>query len=472
MKIKHNDIDIPQGDPFANCKLGMKKYAEVLTDIVASYADGFVMTINNEWGTGKTTFVKMWQRYLENREYRTLYFNAWENDFEGDALVALISELEKLKGTKNKLFEKVKENAAPLAKKLGLAIAKGLVSKYVGSEVVKEVVELTTDEAASLLGDEIESYQKRKKSAVGFKKSLAKFIAETNDDKPVVFIIDELDRCRPNYAVQVLEQIKHLFSVTGIVFVLSIDKIQLGHAVKGVYGSDRIDSDEYLRRFIDLEYSLPKSSISTKMYFDYLYDYFEFDTFFHDEVRSSFEVFKVERETFFNITLMLFDDANLTLRQQEKMFAHARIVLKLFKNNSYLLPSLFMYLIFIKSYHNGYFRRIEYGQLSLEELLERFKETIPTSLLTTEHRHSLAYLEALLLHTYNNFFNHNSGFQLVNRKPDESDKTVVIRSKINIKGYQKTFIDKLIYFHDHMDLDRFSITLLVRKINLLDPIVL
>ena len=87
----------------------------------------------------------------------------------------------------------------------------------------------------------------------------------TKGDKPIIFIIDELDRCRPSYAVELLEQVKHFFSVSGIVFVLSIDKVQLGHAVRGVYGNDRINADEYLRRFIDIEYSIP---VPDKNYFE------------------------------------------------------------------------------------------------------------------------------------------------------------------------------------------------------------
>ena len=61
MKIKHLDLtaDIDKDNPFNNCKLDRKKYAEVLTNIVSSYSDGFVLAINNKWGTGKTTFVKM-----------------------------------------------------------------------------------------------------------------------------------------------------------------------------------------------------------------------------------------------------------------------------------------------------------------------------------------------------------------------------------------------------------------------------
>ena len=53
MRIRHNDIEINETDPFLNCKLGRKEYALVLTDIVKNFNDGFVLAIDNEWGTGK-----------------------------------------------------------------------------------------------------------------------------------------------------------------------------------------------------------------------------------------------------------------------------------------------------------------------------------------------------------------------------------------------------------------------------------
>src|ERR1035437_7419296 len=113
MKLNHHDLIIDPDHPFANCKLGREKYATILTSIVGSYADGFVLAINNEWGTGKTTFVKMWQQQLMNDGFKTLYFNAWENDFENGALTALMSELSTLQGKETKtLFKKVLEKGA------------------------------------------------------------------------------------------------------------------------------------------------------------------------------------------------------------------------------------------------------------------------------------------------------------------------------------------------------------------------
>jgi len=63
MRVKHQEIKIPKDTPFANCQLEREKYASILTEIINLFPDGFVLAINNEWGTGKTTFIKMWEQY-------------------------------------------------------------------------------------------------------------------------------------------------------------------------------------------------------------------------------------------------------------------------------------------------------------------------------------------------------------------------------------------------------------------------
>ena len=296
IKIKHNDILIPIDgtDPFVNCKLKRKEYARVLTDVVSLYSDGFVLAVNNKWGTGKTTFIKMWEQYLKNEKFQTLYFNAWENDFQSDVLVALLAELEILADSNTKAgFKKVLSKATPLIKKVGIGLAKGLAKKVGADEMIQAIIEGAAEVTLEGLEDKIESYTNRKRGIQDFRDTLKAYVKQLSNNKPVVFIIDELDRCRPSYAVEVLEQIKHLFSVEGIVFVLSIDKEQLGNAIRGVYGSDRIDADEYLKRFIDLEYNIPNPDIAS--FVNYLYNYYGLNEFYELDSRQKNSNFKNEK---------------------------------------------------------------------------------------------------------------------------------------------------------------------------------
>src|SRR5258708_36955892 len=116
MQLRHNIIEIPEDEPFKNCKLQRKEHAEVLTSIVESYADGFVLAIDNEWGTGKTTFVKMWQQFMKNKGLRCLYFNAWENDFDSNPLVALMSELKSLAKNNDAVYKSLLKKGAVITK--------------------------------------------------------------------------------------------------------------------------------------------------------------------------------------------------------------------------------------------------------------------------------------------------------------------------------------------------------------------
>lgn len=94
LNCKDLEIEVKPKAPFENDALNRQRFASVLNSIIDIYSDtGIVLSINGEWGTGKTTFVRMWRQQLIDNGYRTLYFNAWRTDFMDDALTALLGEL-------------------------------------------------------------------------------------------------------------------------------------------------------------------------------------------------------------------------------------------------------------------------------------------------------------------------------------------------------------------------------------------
>lgn len=399
--IKHKEIDIVAGNPFANCKLERKQYAKVLTSIVDTYADGFVLAINNKWGTGKTTFVKMWEQDLKDSKYQTVYFNAWENDFENNPLTALMGELKTLtKQETESKFKTVLNRAAILSKHIAPVVVKAIADRYINTDGIKEAIVKVTEGVTDIFESEVNEYAEKKKGIAEFRTSLSKFIADTNEDKPLIFIVDELDRCRPDYAVAILEQIKHFFSVPNIIFVLSIDKVQLGNAVRGVYGSEQIDAEEYLRRFIDIEYSIPEPN--SEKYCDYLYNYFGLNDFFDSDLRSKISQLNYDGKTFLKTAKILFKNSNISLRQQEKIFAHSRLVLRSFPYNNFVLPNLFLFLIYIKTLNNAFYNKIKFKQLSLEDLQKEFIASI-NFINDEDFNYEITDLEAYLIHYYNNY---------------------------------------------------------------------
>ena len=90
-------IAIPENNPFKNDKLNREPVARMLKNILTKYYKGAVVSLDSPWGTGKTTFIRMFSCLLRQEHFVTLHFNAWESDYADDPLCALLSELGKRK---------------------------------------------------------------------------------------------------------------------------------------------------------------------------------------------------------------------------------------------------------------------------------------------------------------------------------------------------------------------------------------
>ena len=448
MSLFNHEIEIDRKDPFLNCKLNRKKNAQILTDIINSYSNGFVLALNSKWGSGKTTFVKMWEQSLKNQNYQTVYFNAWENDFENNPLTALMGELKVLtKKSTEPQFKSVMKKAAVLSKNIAPAVVESILAKYIKTEVLKDALVGASKGITDIFENDVEDYAKKKKSISDFRSELGDFIAKTNDGKPLVFIVDELDRCRPNYAVSILEQIKHFFSVPNIVFVLSIDKIQLGNAVRGVYGSNLIDADEYLRRFIDIEYTIPKPEGET--FYKYLFERYEFDDFFSSQERLKYRQLHYDKENFLSLCKLLFNSTNISLRQQQKIFINARIGLRTFGTDHFVIPMVFLYLNYIKIVQPNYYNEIKDKKLSLDSFQEKFAQSLSNKN-SPDNERILMWLEGNLAHYYNNYIvepYYRKKFYERNNETGENE--LLIKSKVNGEN-EKAFLEihQNIYSYD------------------------
>lgn len=470
MKIKHDELVIDKEFPFANCQLDREKYAVILTKLIETYADGFVLAINNEWGTGKSTFVKMWKQHLENQGYKTIYFNAWEHDFDDKPLPAILSELKTIDadGINEASFKQLVSKVSIFADK-ALSSALKIVAKQFGAdELLQDIIKGSTEGITAILNSEIDEYAKKKIGLLEFKSKLKEYVNSIRDGKPIIFIVDELDRCRPDYSVRVLEQIKHFFSIDGIVFVLSIDKVQLGHAIRGVYGSDQINAEEYLRRFIDVEYSIPEPD--TNSFCNYLFTYFEFDKFFNLLQRSVIIDFKYDVANFISTSALLFDKAKLPLRLQEKIFAHARIAIGLFKHSDYLFPDLFIMLAYIKFTNIDFYHKLKAKTLTLESVIDKFYEICPKTTNIKEIE-ILIFTESLLIFSYNNSLS-NSDRKPLTRHIGKSNSTVPIKSKMDTSNDQKLFTSYIDTFEKNSKKINIKIEYLINKLDLVDDIIL
>jgi KAP family P-loop domain len=265
---------------------------------VRAFESPTVLLLDAQWGTGKTTFIKMWLGELAKSRIPTIYFDAFANDYHDDAFLAVAGEIvaraEQLKPGSKRALQKFKDSAIGVAKALGRASVRigirtasaGLLTGEEVMEGVKIAADATKaagDETAKavdeLLKERLESQKADRDIFDQFKTALGDLAgallapaaeaksAGANDKlagraPPLVFVIDELDRCRPTFALELLEKIKHFFAVPGVTFVLVSSRSQLETAVCFAYGD--IDARTYLEKFYHLRLLFPAGALDRR----------------------------------------------------------------------------------------------------------------------------------------------------------------------------------------------------------------
>ena len=260
-RIQTSQIEIPLGAPFANDLLDRKDQIEILTNVVVGIEGSATIAIDGPWGSGKTTFIRMWSQHLRNVGFPVVNFNAWETDYFDDPFIALSTELtEGLQpfegGSASMQIESIKKASLEVAR---LAIP-GLVRAATGGilDITPLLAKPPSNSVEFIAEGRRDAYVEAKRSLHGFRSGLcelAEALSTEQGESPLVIFIDELDRCRPVYAVELLEIAKHLFSVNRIIIVMAINKNELAHSVSALYGT-RFDGNGYLSRFFDIDIRL------------------------------------------------------------------------------------------------------------------------------------------------------------------------------------------------------------------------
>ncbi len=349
----------------------------------------FVLNVNAEWGYGKTFFLNNLGMELKIKGYSVVQFDAWKNDYTKEPLLAFMSELnislEKFfnkRQTKSKgLLKSLKKNSLPILMSV-------LSRKFTGYSLT-ELSKLNEDEDEDVDNSEITSHTdiengvasitsklteyalnehyKVKNSIEEFKTSMKKLLkyieSLQNHQLPLFILIDELDRCRPNYAIELLENIKHLFDIEGIVFIIATDSKQLAHSINAVYG-EKFHSEKYLKRFFDQEYNL---KIPTN------YNYIT-NLFCSNNIEINNIIFSPIEEGLYqgrNVNIELFnilsESFSLTLRDMNQvMTSLVTIIISWTYKEKIQLPYL-LFLIMLKQLNNEeFFKYIKNKQNTVE----------------------------------------------------------------------------------------------------------
>ncbi len=256
-----------------------KKFINNLTTLFKNTSDGLVITIDSQWGDGKTTLIKQWEKQISiGKQFIPIYYDAFKNDFSEDPFLSIAVEIHEAFKTEIIKSGGDPKNHTQLAKlkKHTVAITVGFLKMLTSTAVTSlsgglipsdDINKYVGKSAENLLFDTLEHDAEEKFEAhLGSKKTIEEYqsqlktmlrIVEDDVNKKVVFFVDELDRCRPSFAIEVIEKIKHLFSIENVFFVLAINKRQLVEIIKHNYGIQEDDAESYLQKFVHIETKLP-----------------------------------------------------------------------------------------------------------------------------------------------------------------------------------------------------------------------
>ena len=259
------------------------------------------VAVDGKWGSGKTFFIKQCKLVLdclndendssEKRKilevvtqgkteklskisYKSVYFDAWKNDSDIDPIVSLS------KSIATTTFN-IKTKAKSIAFKAGEQLVKIAVEKIAKIDI----------------GSLLDIFQTEENTEAEFKKELASLIPK---DGRLVIFIDELDRCRPVYAVKLLERVQHFFDNEKITFVFAVNLYELKNTIQKLYGSN-FNGDRYLDRFFDFVMSIPDPDL--ELYYQNMADSMNINTNFpvyYKELETKFDFSARERSHFEN----------------------------------------------------------------------------------------------------------------------------------------------------------------------------
>jgi hypothetical protein len=335
----------------------------------AGPARGFVLNIDAPWGTGKTFFLTRLADELRHEGHLVAFVNAWRDDHAEDPLVAVMAAIEdvispflrqkkavevfdRLRSDAGGIFyEGLKGGATAFAKKMlsdtfverVTDVASGAASSEKESALDKaadaaidKAVDRISEVADRLARKAIDDFIARKKSLDTFASRLGQVIAQLKGDRPMPLYvcIDELDRCRPTYAITLLERTKHLFETANVAFIVATDRQQLTASVKAVYG-ESFDAQRYLQRFFDITYRFAEPTTDSLV------------AHLHQTRPLRHEVLQPGLNATIETTLMLyFGSFTLGPRGIERCYEHLRIIAEQWQERTKIvLPAILPLLV-------------------------------------------------------------------------------------------------------------------------------
>jgi len=240
-----------------------KTIAENMIKLLQSDADVSPMMLDGSWGTGKTEFcLKTMELFSQKDSHQLIYIDAFKADHADEPLLTLLAEILKLipEGDSQKTFIKKVIPAARYSVKTFLKAGVGHVLRQDFADAANDFDKEIQKAADKAIDSSVESMLKEHAKAEKNLESLQVALKELAEVKPIIIFIDELDRCRPDFAVSMLELIKHVFDVDCVQFVLVTNSQQLKASINHCYGVS-VKAQRYLDKFLKFSFQISNKSI-------------------------------------------------------------------------------------------------------------------------------------------------------------------------------------------------------------------
>lgn len=243
----HTDLDI----------LHREEYIEILKNIIDGVSAGkksSVFAIDGKWGIGKSFIIDKLHKEIDKSKYVVFNYNCWQYDYYEEPLVAIISNIQNNIEYFSKYYSKdFKEEYKAV---------KGMDTLY---DSLNSIIDKLSGINFKELGKNALGANKKYDKNNNFNNiinEIQKCLENITSTIPIIFIIDELDRCMPEYAIKILERIHHIFhGFENVIVLLSVDRTQLDYSIRKIFG-DNTDIDGYLKKFVDFTIRIDNGSMT------------------------------------------------------------------------------------------------------------------------------------------------------------------------------------------------------------------
>ena len=294
MRLAPPTLDIALDEGFKRDIFNAKEAGERLANAVSVLEGHSVIVLDGDWGAGKTTFIKQWAGLMRSRSHPVIYFDAFQSDHHSDAFFALLAQVLDHFQPRASSVDTIRDAAKQVVGSIPRVVMEWAVPLLTGGSISHEalckVLAVITDPAHDptdqWFKERIQAAQNEAGSIMEFRQTLSDAIRQSpGEQSPLVFIVDELDRCKPSFALNVLERMKHIFSADDVCFVLVTHLEELSAMVEHAYGlqNPRRYLDKFYHLQVDINTLLGHGRVeNVKRYLEFLVDNMSAPALFND----------------------------------------------------------------------------------------------------------------------------------------------------------------------------------------------